>query len=158
PVDRKAQLIDHLLRHVHARADLLDSAGAQHVSNGKHNVHRIRKLLHRFCAAAKRCALIGVDAFEPHQKIARAQLSRYEEAHSVRKGALSLEKHAAVIAPNILLLVDALSVLTLLREAEGSRGQENKKGDKDRLVNCALHTDWHSSRRTEEPNRSGPNY
>src|SRR5438067_7388169 len=95
-------------RHTRSKRDWSSdvcSSDLKLVPDRKGNRVGIGKLRYRFVAALENRRLIGVDALEPVEEIARAHLAVDTKTHPVRKRAIRFEKNASVIIPDVSAFV-----------------------------------------------------
>lgn len=67
----------------------------------------IGELCHVFRTAAKRCAVIGIDALQIVEKSGRRDVARNPEARSVGNRAVRLEEESALVVPDIFIVIRA---------------------------------------------------
>jgi hypothetical protein len=86
----------------------------------------IGKLRHVFRAAPKRGAQVGVDPLEIVEKSRRRDVARDAEARPVGNGAIGLQEEAALVIPDVFLVIRGRSA----RRARGRRANADTRGKK----------------------------
>src|SRR5207248_1186071 len=109
------------------------------VMDRKRNGDGIGKFRHRLSAALENCGLIGIDAFEPVEKVTRAHSALDAKAHAIWKRAIGFEKHAPIVAPNIFRLFMFSIGFALLRRSRRNGKQEKQQRKSNQLVTNNLH-------------------